>query len=72
MDTRGRVIIVGTVNELELLGISVKKMNDLNDDYELENLIENIKQTWIQDYKSCYDNKEDSFKNETALFNPVS
>jgi hypothetical protein len=47
-------------------------MNDLNDDYELENLIENIKQTWIQDYKSCYDNKEDSFKNETALFNPVS
>ena len=47
-------------------------MNDLNDDYELENPIENIKQTWIQDYKSCYDNKEDSFKNETALFNPVS
>jgi hypothetical protein len=47
-------------------------MNDLNDDYELENLIENIKQTWIQDYKSCYDNKEDGFKNETALFNPVS
>ena len=49
MDTRGRVIIVCTVNELESLGISVKKMNDLNDDYELENLIENIKQTWIQD-----------------------
>ena len=65
MDTRGRVIIVGTVNELESLGISVKKMNDLNDDYELESLIENIKQTLIQDYKSCYDNKEDSFKNET-------
>ena len=54
MDTRGRVIIVGTVNELESLGISVKKMNELNDDYELENLIENIKQTWIQDYKTCY------------------
>jgi len=57
MDTRGRVIIVGTVNELESLGISVKKMNDLNDDYELENLIENIKQTWIQDYKTCYNDK---------------
>ena len=62
MDTRGRVIIVGTVNELESLGISVKKMNDLNDDYELENLIENIKQTWIQDYKTCYNDKIDNFK----------
>ena len=57
MDTRGWVIIVGTVNELESLGISVKKMNELNDDYELENLIENIKQTWIQDYKTCYNDK---------------
>jgi hypothetical protein len=57
MDTRGRVIIVGTVNELESLGISVKKMNELNDDYELENLIENIKQTWIQDYKTCYNDQ---------------
>jgi hypothetical protein len=57
MDTMGWVIIVGTVNELESLGISVKKMNELNDDYELENLIENIKQTWIQDYKTCYNDK---------------
>ena len=53
----GWVIIVSTVNELESLGISVKKMNELNDDYELENLIENIKQTWIQDYKTCYNDK---------------
>jgi hypothetical protein len=57
MDTMGWVIIVGTVNELESLGISVKKMNELNDDYELENLVENIKQTWIQDYKTCYNDK---------------
>ncbi len=57
MDTVGWIIIVGTVNELESLGISVKKMNELNDDYELENLIENIKQTWIQDYKTCYNDK---------------
>ena len=57
MDTRGRVIIVGTVNELESLGINVKNINDLNDNYELENLIENIKQTWIQDYKTCYNDQ---------------
>ena len=57
MDNMGWVIIVSTVNELESLGISVKKMNELNDDYELENLIENIKQTWIQDYKTCYNDK---------------
>ena len=44
-------------------------MNDLNDNYELENLIENIKQTWIQDYKTCYNDKIDNFKSETALFN---
>jgi hypothetical protein len=64
-----RVIIIGPIDELESLGISVKKLNDLNDNYELENLIENIKQTWIQDYKTCYNNKIDSFKSETALFN---
>jgi hypothetical protein len=51
------VIVVGPIDELESLGISVKKTNDLNDNYELENLIENIKQTWIQDYKTCCSNK---------------
>jgi hypothetical protein len=49
--------MVDPVNELESLGISVKKINDLNDNYELENLIENIKQMWIQDYKTCYNDK---------------
>ena len=52
---------------LESLGISVKKINDLNDAYELENLIENIKQTWIQDYKTCCNNKKDDYEYETAL-----
>ena len=40
------VTIVRLIDELESLRISVKKMNDLNDNYELENQIENIKQTW--------------------------
>lgn len=56
------VIVVGPIDELESLGISIKKTNDLNNNYELENLIENIKQTWIQDYKTCYSNKIDNFK----------
>jgi hypothetical protein len=47
------ITIVNLLNELESLGLSVKKINDLNDNYELESLIENIKQTWIQDYKTC-------------------
>jgi hypothetical protein len=37
--------------ELESLGINVGKINDLNDLQEFENLIENIKQTYFQDYK---------------------
>jgi hypothetical protein len=42
-------------------------MNDLNDSYELENLIENIKQMWIQDYKTYYNDKDSNHKHETAL-----
>ena len=56
------VTIVRLRDELESLGINVKKTNDLNDSYELESLIENIKQTWIQDYKTCYNNKTNNFK----------
>jgi hypothetical protein len=61
------VVIVSPLYELESLGISVKKINDLNDAYELENLIENIKQTWIQDYKTCCSDKKEDCKYETAL-----
>lgn len=42
-------------------------MNDLNDTYEPENLIENIKHMWIQDYKSYYDYKDSNHEHETAL-----
>jgi len=59
-------IIVRLLDELESLGISVKKINDLNDNYELENLIENIKQTGIQDYKTCY-SQTSNYRNETSL-----
>jgi len=35
----------------------VKKTDSLNDLQEFENLIENIKQTYFRDYKTCYDNQ---------------
>jgi hypothetical protein len=44
--------------ELESLGLNVGKINDLNDLQEFENLIENIKQTYFQDYKTCYDDQQ--------------
>ncbi len=46
--------LVPWVSELESLGIRSKKLNELNDVYEVKNLVENIKQTFIQDYKSSY------------------
>ena len=42
------------VSELESLGIRSKKLNELNDDYEVKNLVENIKQTLFQDYRSSF------------------
>ena len=43
------------LNELESLGISAtKKKKVLNDQTEIRNLTENIKQTLYQDYKTAY------------------
>jgi hypothetical protein len=44
--------ILTLVSELESLGIETPQLNDLNDSYEIGNLIENLKQMYIQDYKS--------------------
>ena len=52
-----RALLLHSFQELESLGINVKKINDLNDLQEFENLIENIKQTYFQDYKTCYDDQ---------------
>jgi hypothetical protein len=46
--------LVPFVSELESLGIRSKKLNELNDVYEVKNLVENIKQTLFQDYKSSF------------------
>jgi hypothetical protein len=52
-----RTILLHSFQEIESLGINVKKINDFNDLQEFENLIENIKQTYFQHYKTCYDDQ---------------
>jgi len=42
------------LRELRSLGIEAKRTNELNDRHELENLVENIKQTLYQEYKTHY------------------
>ena len=39
-------------SELESLGLSEVKLNEFNNVDEIENLVENLKQSLIQDYKS--------------------
>lgn len=41
-----------SISELESLGLSPTKLNELNGAYEIGNLVENLKQMHIQDYKS--------------------
>ena len=40
------------ISELESLAISPKRINELNDAYEMENLVDNIKLNFYQEYKS--------------------
>jgi hypothetical protein len=47
-------LLMPFVSELESLGIRSKILNELNDVYEVKNLVENIKQTLFQDYKSSF------------------
>jgi hypothetical protein len=44
--------LVPWISELESLGIKSEKLNEMNDVYEVKNLVENIKQTFIEDFKS--------------------
>ena len=40
------------LSELQSLGLERPKLNELNDSYEVENLVENLKQMLFQEYKS--------------------
>jgi hypothetical protein len=53
-------------NELGSLGIldSKQKKTELNDEEELENLADIIKQAMFQDYKTAYSEKGDTHKEE--------
>ena len=52
-------------NELYSLGIlEPKQKKELNDDEELENLSDIIKQAMFQDYKVAYSEKGDAYKEE--------
>ena len=52
-------------NELYSLGIvDPKQKKGLNDDEELENLADIIKQAMFQDYKVAYSEKDDAHKEE--------
>jgi hypothetical protein len=51
-------------NELDSLGIEPKQKIELNDDEELENLADVIKQAMFQDYKVAYSKKGNEHKEE--------
>jgi hypothetical protein len=51
-------------NELNSLGIEPKQKTELNDDDELENLADIIKEAMFQDYKVAYSEKGDAHKEE--------
>jgi hypothetical protein len=51
-------------NELNSLGVEPKRKNHLNDNEELQNLSDNIKQAMFQDYKIAYSEKGDVHEEE--------
>jgi hypothetical protein len=51
-------------NELDSLGIEPKQKKELNDDEELENLADIIKEAMFQDYKVAYGQEGDAHKEE--------
>ena len=52
------------LNELDSLGIEPKRKTELNDEEELENLADIIKQAMFQDYKIAYSEEGDAHKEE--------
>jgi hypothetical protein len=50
MDRKSK--LPSSISELESLGLETRQLNELNDSYEVENLVENLKQMLFKDYKS--------------------
>jgi hypothetical protein len=53
------------IADLKSLGIDPRKMNELNDERELKELSDNVKQSMFQDYKTAYSEKGGKYKHET-------
>jgi len=45
---------VKKIDDLRSLGIDPRRMNELNDEKELEELADNLKQSMLQDYRTAY------------------
>jgi len=43
-----------SISQLECLGLETSKLNELNDSYEVGNLVENLKQMLYEEYKSLH------------------
>ena len=57
--------------ELKSLGIDPKRKNELNNKEELETLVDNVKQSMYQDYKTAYSDKGSKHEEEAkATVNP--
>ena len=50
MDRKSK--LPSSISELESLGLETRQLNELNDSYEVDNLVENLKRMLFQDYKS--------------------
>ena len=48
----GKSELTSSISELESLGLETLNLNELNDSYEVEYLVKNLKQMFYQDYKS--------------------
>jgi hypothetical protein len=58
-------------SELKSLGIHPKKINELNDKEELQELADNIKQSLYQDYKTAYSDDNEKEKIDEDHFGHI-
>jgi hypothetical protein len=46
--------LASSISELESLGLETSKVNELNDSYEVGNLVDNLKQMLYVEYKNMH------------------
>jgi hypothetical protein len=46
--------LASSMSELESLGLETPKLNELNDSYEVENLVDYLKQMLYEEYESTH------------------